>query len=341
MTSPNASESPALELRALRVEYDQLVAVKDVSLKIYPGMIFGLLGPNGAGKTSLMSCVAGLVEATYGEVLINGLSLHDQRAEALASLGFQPDVPPMAEGLTVYEFLELFASAYGLKPSIRAERIESLLALVKLTEHRSAYAQGLSRGMRQRLFLAKTMLPSPRLMILDEPASGLDPMSRRDLAELIKRLAKEGVAVVISSHVLEELNGVCDSLAVMANGEVLDQGRIEEVRARLNPPPELELRFLEGVSEECERRVRGYFGARLQSLTALGEPAVGYRAQLHAEEGALGPERLATDLKGLITAGLSPTRFVAREANLQDIFLTLAERHAQGELHAQPRGGER
>ena len=341
MGSSTVSERPALELRSIRVEYDQLVAVKDVSLTVYPGMIFGLLGPNGAGKTSLMSCVAGLVEATYGEVLINGLSLHDQRAEALASLGFQPDVPPMAEGLTVYEFLELFASAYGLKPSIRAERIESLLALVKLMEHRDAYAQGLSRGMRQRLFLAKTMLPSPRLMILDEPASGLDPMSRRDLAELIKRLAKEGVAVVISSHVLEELNGVCDSLAVMANGEVLDQGRIEEVRARLNPPPELELRFLEGVSEESERRVRGYFGARLETLTALGEPAMGYRVQLRSDRGGLSPDLLATDLKGLIASGLSPTHFVAHEANLQDIFLTLAERHAQGLPQGEAHGGTR
>lgn len=333
MTHPSAdySQHPALEVRSLRVEYDQLVAVNDVSLTVYPGMIYGLLGPNGAGKTSLMSCVAGLIEATYGEVMINGFSLHDQRADALASLGFQPDVPPMSDGLTVYEFLELFASAYGLKPKIRAQRIENLLELVKLTEHRNALAQDLSRGMRQRLFLAKTMLPAPKLMILDEPASGLDPMSRRDLASLIRTLADQGVAIVISSHVLEELNGVCDSLAVMANGILLDQGRIHEVRARLNPPPEIELRFLEGVGESIQNILQKYYGARLSELNAFEEPQSGYIAYLNAENG-LSQDQLAQDLQGFIKAGLNPTHFRAREASLQDIFLALAQRHQEAQV---------
>jgi len=327
----SAELSPALELNGLRVEYDQLVAVNDVSIKVYPGMIFGLLGPNGAGKTSLMSCVAGLIEATYGEVLINGYSLYEQRAEALASLGFQPDVPPMSDGLTVYEFLELFASAYGLREELRAQRIEELLELVKLTSHRDALAQSLSRGMRQRLFLAKTMLPAPRLMILDEPASGLDPMARRDLAGLIRELAQQGVAVVISSHVLEELNGVCDSLAVMSRGVVLDQGSIDEVRSRLNPPPELELGFLEGVNERLQSQLSEHFGPRLLKIEPLGSPQTGYVIHLKQSEAPLKPEALAAELKALLELGLSPTRFAAREANLQELFLALAER---GEVSA-------
>ena len=189
----------------------------------------------------------------------------------------------------------------------------------------SARLKSLSRGMRQRLFLAKTMLPAPRLMILDEPASGLDPMSRRDLAELIRELAQTGVAVVISSHVLEELNGVCDSLAVMSKGALLDQGRIEDVRARLNPPPEVELRFLEGVSDEVAARLESFYGARLAELQPLGSPQLGYVAHLRATQGPLEEEGLAADLRGLMARELTPTHFAMREASLQDIFLALAE----------------
>ena len=321
---------PVLEVKKLRVEFDELVAVNDVSIQVYPGMICGLLGPNGAGKTTLMSCIAGLIEATYGEIIINSHSLYESRSLALSELGFQPDVPPMPDGLSVYEFLELFASAYALRPSIRKSRIDELLSLVKLTDHRDAPADSLSRGMRQRLFLAKTMLPAPQLMVLDEPASGLDPLARRDLAELIKELAKQGVAIVISSHVLEELNGVCDSLAVMARGKVLDQGRIEEVRARLKPPPEIELKFLEGVNAQVEGALQQHYGSRLLALDPLGEPQVGYVARLHREADVAESADFSSDLKSLIEGGLSPTHFAPREANLQDLFLALTDREEKG-----------
>ncbi len=311
------------------------MAVDDVTLKVDPGMIFGLLGPNGAGKTTLMSCVAGLTEATYGEVWIGGRSLEDEREAALARLGFQPDVPPMLDGITVYELLELFASAYGIPAPLRAGRIEELLALVKLTEHRDALSDTLSRGMRQRVFLAKTLLPAPPLLILDEPASGLDPMSRRDLAEVIRALGAMGVAVVISSHVLEELDGVCDSLAVMSQGRILDAGRIEEVRRRLHPEDSLDVRLLEGQGAEVIARVEGALKGLVSAalprgdgltLTLAPEPQGGER---RAEQTI--DARVAEIVRALVSAGLSPCHATARRAKLQDIFVELSER-AEREL---------
>ena len=161
-------------------------------------------------------------------------------------------------------------------------------------------------------------------MILDEPASGLDPLARRELANILRQLSAEGVAVVISSHVLEELNSVCDSLAVMAEGRLLDQGRLAEVRARLNPSPELELKLAEGVSEESALALKEHFGDQLKALEPLGSPQVGYVAHLKGE--ALSPQASHDTLTHLINAGFKLTHFVAREANLQELFLALNER---------------
>ncbi|MBM4292662.1 MAG: ABC transporter ATP-binding protein [Deltaproteobacteria bacterium] len=343
-----AHPRPALEVKRLRVEFDHLVAVDDVSLTVEPGMIFGLLGPNGAGKTTLMTCVAGLAEATYGEVWIGGRSLEEEREAALARLGFQPDVPPMLEGVTVYELLELFASAYGVPAPLRAARIEELLALVQLSEHRDALSDTLSRGMRQRVFLAKTLLPAPPLLILDEPASGLDPIARRDLAEVIRALGARGVAVVISSHVLEELDGVCDSLGVMFKGRLLDAGRLEDVRRRLYPEATLDVCLLEGAAGGAAgegaglaARVRAALGGLVADVVALSEPGA-LRLTLSPEMrgGAAGAAsaageaaRAAEVVRALVGAGLSPHHVALRRPNLQDIFVELSERAARA-----PRG---
>ena len=316
---------PLLHLDQVRVEYESIVAVNQVSLTVEPGMILGLLGPNGAGKTSLMSAIAGLVEVTSGEISICGTSLFSDRATALTMLGFQPDIPPIYPDLSVREFLTIFASAYGIPKAQRLPRIIEVLERVRLKDKLDHPTGGLSRGMMQRMFLAKTLIPDPPLLVLDEPASGLDPIARQELADLIKDLGAQGKAVVISSHVLEELNNVCDALCVMSRGEILDSGKIADVRRRLNPPTELHLEFVRLHSSATEQLIRAHLSEMVDSIT---EVPSGYLITLNTSElNQPINEVTAQLLKTLIDAGYAPAQCYIREANLQDLFLRLAKEH--------------
>ena len=317
--------TPLLHLDQVRVEYESVVAVNQVSLTVEPGMILGLLGPNGAGKTSLMSAIAGLVEVTSGEISICGTSLFSDRATALTMLGFQPDIPPIYPDLSVREFLMVFASAYGISKAQRLPRIIEVLERVRLKDKLDHPTGGLSRGMMQRMFLAKTLIPDPPLLVLDEPASGLDPIARQELADLIKDLGAQGKAVVISSHVLEELNHVCDALCVMSRGEILDSGKIEDVRRRLNPPTELHLEFVGLHTSATEQLIRGQLSEMVDTFT---EVPSGYLITLDTSElDRPINEVTAQLLKALVDAGHAPAQCYIREANLQDLFLRLAKEH--------------
>lgn len=339
---------PILSIKRVRVEYESVVAVDQLSLDVEAGTILGLLGPNGAGKSSLMKAIAGLVEVTSGEIMIGGFSLVDDRPRALGLLGFQPDIPPVYEDLSVYDFLTLFASAYGIASERRDGRVRDVLRAVKLEEKADHPTGGLSRGMTQRLFLAKTLIPDPPLLVLDEPASGLDPVARHEFATLLRELSARGKAIVLSSHILEELNHVCDSLCVMARGEVIDSGRLSEVRARLNPPLELRVELL---SERLGTQLAGsgerWSGARTlieshfgDSVIEIVEDASGYSAKINAallpqdelktpdtplEPSDLVARRTAALIKALVNEGHEPTQVYTREADLQDIFLQLAQ----------------
>jgi ABC-2 type transport system ATP-binding protein len=318
--------SPLLSIDQVRVEYESVVAVNQVSLTVEPGTILGLLGPNGAGKSSLMKAIAGLIEVTSGHISICGHSLFDDRATALTMLGFQPDIPPIYEDLSVLEFLTLFASAYGIPKAKRLPRILEVLTLVRLEEKLDHPTGGLSRGMMQRMFLAKTLIPDPPLLILDEPASGLDPIARQEFADLIKTLGDQGKAVVLSSHVLEELNNVCDSLCVMSRGEILDSGKIEDVRERLNPPVKLHLQLLDPMTSATSQLIR----SQLQGvIETIDEQPSGYIITLNVSELSQPINEVTAQLlKTLINEGRSPAQCYVREANLQDLFLQLAKENA-------------
>lgn len=320
--------SHPLVVKGVRVEYESCVAVNDVSLLIESGMILGLLGPNGAGKTSLMKAIAGLIETTYGEIYICGASLEDERSKALSVLGFQPDIPPIYEDVSVYEFLELFASAYGVPRERRDSKIEGLLHKVKLFEKRDESVGNLSRGMKQRIFLAKTLISDPTLIILDEPASGLDPIARREFVELIRMLSKEGRAIILSSHILEELNTVCDALCVMSKGIVLDQGRLEEVRHRLNPPIEVEVKLLTNLQGAFSYLQRQFVDQKeyMSNLTLEDEHITFHLSSSGDSYGgvSVSQQRSAEILNALVQEGYTPHHFNVREANLQDIFLQLS-----------------
>lgn len=224
----------AIDIRDLRVDYGNFVAVDDLTLCVPPGEVFGLVGPNGAGKTSTFRVLATLMEPTYGEVVLAGVDVLEDVEAARRVIGYMPDLAPVPSDMKVAEFLEFHAAAYGL--GTRAEcraRVAECLEEVALSDKRGSWCRELSRGQTQRVVLAKTLIHRPRVLILDEPASGLDPLARRDLRHALRKLAATGATVFVSSHILSELAEMCSSLCVMNRGKILASGTVDAVRSQL------------------------------------------------------------------------------------------------------------
>ena len=230
-----AFDGPMIKTVDVRVDYDDTTAVRDLNLCIERGEIFGLIGPNGAGKTSTIRVLATLLDPTYGEVHIGGFDAFEQPDDVRRILGYMPDMAPVYDDLKVWEFLDLFAAAYYLDRRERHRKVDELLSLVHLQSKRDAMGGTLSRGMKQRLVLAKTLLHDPQVLLLDEPASGLDPIARVDLRELLRHLRLQGKTVLISSHILTELSGFCTSIGIMQKGSLIESGRIDEIIDRMAP----------------------------------------------------------------------------------------------------------
>lgn len=217
----------------LRIDYGSHVAVKDLNLDIPQGVIYGLVGPNGAGKTSTFKALTSLLEPTNGHISINGHDIVKKRRHAQTSIGYMPDLAPVASDLRVWEFLDLFAASHGLIGAAKKNRVDECLALVELAEKRNDNCKSLSRGMMQRLVLAKTMLHRPSLLILDEPASGMDVRSRVALRKILRKISTEGATVMVSSHILPELSEMCDMIGILHHGKLLESGTVDEVMHRM------------------------------------------------------------------------------------------------------------
>ena len=222
-----------IQVRDLRVDYDDQCAVRDFSLDVGEGEVCGLIGPNGAGKTSAMRAILGLIEPTYGEIEVNGVDMREHPRDASREIGFMPDFAPMYDDLKCWEFLDLFAASYRVPKPSRPAKIDEMLHLVGLDAKKFGNVGELSRGMRQRLMLAKTLIPDPTVLILDEPASGVDPQGRIDLKKIIRSQASRGKTVLISSHILSEMTEFCTSIAIMQTGELVVGGKIDEIRERV------------------------------------------------------------------------------------------------------------
>jgi ABC-2 type transport system ATP-binding protein len=305
-----------ISIRDLRVDYDNLCAVRDLTLDVEPGQVCGLIGPNGAGKTTTMRTVLGLIEPTYGTIEIMGIDVHESRRAGISRLvGFMPDFPPVYDDLFVWEFVDLFAASYRIPRTERPSQVDRSLEMVGLAEKRNAPVIELSRGMRQRLMLAKTLIPEPQVLLLDEPASGVDPQGRIDLKNILKRLAAEGKTILISSHILAEMNEFCTAVAIMEKGRLVVSGRIDEVNARI-------------------------MGESLLAVEVLGDPAT-FLAIVAADERAGPAERKgasfefryrggaeeASDLLGrLVGAGVRVASFARRKENLEELFLKVGAR---------------
>lgn len=218
-----------IEIADLRKEYGDLVAVERLSLTIPRGEIYGLIGPNGAGKTTTMRIVCGLLEPTEGRVRVNGVDVLVEPEQARKSIGYLSDFFSLYDDLKVWEYLDYFAHAYKMAERDISGRIEDVIRQAGLEVKRETLIHGLSRGMKQRLGIARAMIHRPQVLVLDEPASGLDPKARVELRSLLRSVRAEGTTILVSSHILGELEGFCTSIGIMERGRLVQSGRIEDL----------------------------------------------------------------------------------------------------------------
>jgi ABC-2 type transport system ATP-binding protein len=233
-----------IELIDFGKDYGDFTAVECLNLEIAAGEMFGFIGPNGAGKSTTIRFLATLLRASRGEGTVNGHSVTGDPMGVRRSVGYMPDNFGVYDGMKVWEFLDFFAVAYRIGRSRRKQVITDVLELLDLGHKRDDYVNGLSRGMKQRLCLAKTLVHDPPVLILDEPASGLDPRARLEVKALLKELRRMGKTILISSHILTELADCCTSIGIIERGQLLMHGPIDDVYRRIRGNRIIEIRFV-------------------------------------------------------------------------------------------------
>ena len=236
-----------IELTDFCKKYGEFTAVESLNLKIDAGEMFGFIGPNGAGKSTTIRFLATLLKATHGEGTVNGHSVTKDPLAVRRSVGYMPDNFGVYDGMKVWEFLDFFAVAYQIPRAKRKQVIGDVLELLDLMHKRDDFVNGLSRGMKQRLCLAKTLVHDPPVLILDEPSSGLDPRARLEVKALLKELRRMGKTILISSHILTELADCCTSIGIIERGQLLMQGPIDEVYRRIRGNRIVEIKFVESM----------------------------------------------------------------------------------------------
>lgn len=312
---------PAIDILDLRVDYGDFIAVNDLTLQVPAGEVFGLVGPNGAGKTSTFRVLTTLMEPTYGEVRLAGIDIAEDPEAARRVLGYMPDLAPVPSDLKLWEFLDLFADAHGLgDATTRRSRIDECLHEVDLMPQRDKFCKTLSRGQTQRLVLAKTLLHRPGVLILDEPASGMDPFSRRNLRLVLRKLADEGAAVFVSSHILSELAEMCTSLCVMNKGRLLASGTVDEVRRELGRAERVMQACLLGREQEACEWLRARTG-----VSEVVSNGCGVRFHFIGSD-----EEQAELLGGLIAEKFRVTSFEENRSTFEDILVEVAEGNQKG-----------
>jgi len=304
--------------------YNGTLAVAGLDLEVESGEIYGLVGPNGAGKTTTLRILATLLEPTAGDAEIAGVSVRRNPTEARRVLGFMPDVFGVYDDMKVWEYLDFFARCYGIPADRRRRMIGDLLELVDLADKREAYVEALSRGMQQRLCLAHTLVHDPQVLLLDEPASGLDPRARVELRELLRELRTLGKTILISSHILPELEELCTSVGIIDRGSLLAHGRVAEIERRLRVGAVFRVRVL-GEGEALEA-ARDHFVAEPDvasvEILADGMLELGFRG-----DDAAGARLLAR----AVEAGLPIASFARAASDLEELFLQVTAQEPAGE----------
>lgn len=300
-------------LRGVEKRYGTVKAMDGIDLEVPEGSVFGLIGPNGAGKTTSMLVISTLLSRDAGQVEVAGVDPENNPGAVRKVLGYMPDSFGFYDNLTAFEYLDFFAAANKVPAAKRPALIADLLALVDLEQKASTDVNTLSRGMKQRLSLARALIHDPQLLVLDEPASGLDPRARVQLRELIAELSRMGKSVIISSHILSELEGICTHLAVIDDGRVKAQGDIEEIRRTLTATRRVSMRSPDSEVDEV-------------AALLWGQPEV---SEVDVERGRIrfvltGEEADSARLLGLVIAsGKHVFDWRLEVAGLEELFLRI------------------
>lgn len=304
-----------IETRKLTKRYGDLIAVNQVDLKLDEGDVFGFIGPNGSGKTTTMRMLATLLQPDYGEAYVCGLSIYNHSQEIRRLVGYMPDFFGVYDDMKVIEYLEFFAAAYRINGPSRRKVCEEKLELVDMTFKRDAMVNQLSRGQTQRIGLARVLLHEPQVLLLDEPASGLDPRARIEIRQLLKRLGELNKTVMVSSHILPELADVCNKVGMIEKGILCANGRVGEVMQQVRQAIVLHVRVI-GDAEQAARLVETHHDVS-QSVVNHGDLLV-----VTLKKGIHDYSFLPSLL---ISAGFKITLFREEELNLETAFMELTK----------------
>ena len=303
----------AIATYGLTKKFEDQIAVNEVDLEIQAGEVFGLIGANGAGKTTLIRMLAAAEEPSCGEIYLNGdrLLLDNSSSLLKQRIGYLPDDYPLYDELTVWDYLDYFARLYRLSPNRRRRRLYEVLELIKLEHKRQSKIATLSRGMRQRLSLARTIIHEPIILLLDEPVSGLDPIARMQFREIIKVLQEAGMTVLISSHVLSDLAELCTSIGIMEFGFLVETASLADIYARLSN--QYLIISILGDLDILKKELK------TNSLVTGWEEVISKNG---LKVGFSGKEANRVELlRSLVTAGISILEFTYAQEDLEEIFL--------------------
>lgn len=304
-----------IELRGLHRFFGPTRAVDDVSFQVHAGQVFGYIGPNGAGKTTSMRILATLDQPTAGDAFVDGFSVVEDPDRVRRRLGFMPDYFGTYANVDVAEYLDFYARAYHLRGPARREAVDRVMHFTGLDVLADKPINGLSKGMKQRLCLGRALVHDPPVMVLDEPAAGLDPRARIELREMIRGLAKQGKTILISSHILTELAEMCDVVGIIERGKLIAVGTVDEIQSRVRRPHNVvEVALLDGLD------VLGNWLLERPGVSAI---ALDGQTLRFAHEGNADAE--ADLLRAMIEAGFRVSAFGARRQTLEDVFMQVTQ----------------
>ena len=313
-------DTNAIATQGLTKQFERHIAIKNIDLEVAEGEVYGLIGPNGAGKTTLIRLLAMAEEATVGEIYLYGdrIVKEESNLRLKQYIGYLPDDFPLYEELSVWDYLDYFARLYFLQTPHRRRRLEEVLELVQLTSKRHSIIATLSRGMKQRLSLARTIIHEPILLLLDEPVSGLDPIARMQFREIIKVLQSAGMTILISSHVLSDLAELCTSIGIMELGSLVESTSLKTLYERLSHQT-IHISVLDNPQALIHELKQYSWVENCEIIPDSNQVNVNFTGNL---------EDSANLLRSLISAGLPITEFHTSREDLETIFLKLGHQQA-------------
>ncbi|MDB1947520.1 ABC transporter ATP-binding protein [Clostridium tertium] len=303
-----------LVIKNLEKSYGNFKALNGLNLEIEKGEIFGFIGPNGAGKSTTMKIVSGLLSPDSGEVYVDGIDAIKNNKELKDKIGYMPDFFGVYDNLRAIEYLEFYASIYGIVGEEARKLSMDLLELVNLQDKWDANVDGLSRGMKQRLCLARCLVHNPELLILDEPASGMDPRARFEMKGILKNLKEMGKTIIVSSHILSELGEICTRIGIIKNGSIVCEGTVEEVMLRASGTAPINITVMEDPEKAIEV---------LKQIPDVKEISLDGNKVTASVAG--GDKEAKEILKALVTQDVSVIGFAKAVGNLEDVFIQITE----------------